>query len=436
LQDARLAIYALGPFASVETKYFVRPDSPVADVVIQVVPARMFRFGIGAGMSVGQDTPLGTGDSFSQWDVHLLGKVEHKNFLGGMRRLKIEDRPRVIFGQPFPGTTPTNFGNLLTVELRQPAFVEPRTTLVARARWDRGPDPYGGRFLRHNVVVGMGPERYFLHGTLLLASNVNTDLFLPDSDPASPSPYPNTELAYLDHSARLDLRDDPRNTHSGSYFAVDVQHAGYFLPSDWDYVRLTQDSRGYVPLPGGLVLAGRTRLGFMAITDTRIGVPQKGGVPADEVTKADPRYLADLANLGPIQHRLRGGGHNSVRGYAPNTLGDAEIIDNRLVSGGLRQWEASIELRVPVTESFGTVVFIDAGDVSRGTSYRFEYPQTSFGLGLRYRTIVGPLRLDAAVAPTSLQVIGRDRRIRTNLPTSRLLGFADGALSFTIGEAF
>jgi outer membrane protein insertion porin family/translocation and assembly module TamA len=434
LSDARLAIYALGPFASVETEHFVRPDSPVVDVVIRVVPGRMFRLGVGLGMSAGQETAQGTGDSYSQWDVHLLGRIEHKNFLGGMRRLQVEDRPRLIFDQPFPETSRHDFGNLLTIELRQPAFIEPRTTLVARARWDRGPDPYGGRFLRHDIVVGIGPERYFFHGKLLLASNINTDLFLPDTDPQPP--YPNTELAYLDHTARLDLRDDPRNTHSGSYFSFGVQHAGYFLPSDWNYVRLTQDSRGYLLLPGGLVLAGRTRLGFMVITDTTIAVPTQEVSAMTANSSVDPRYLEELAKLGPLGHRLRGGGHNSVRGYAPNTLGDAEVIGKTLVSGGLRQWEASLELRIPITESFGTVAFVDAGDVSRGTSYRFEYPQTSFGIGLRYLTIVGPLRLDGALAPSSLQVIGTDRRIRTGLGQSRLLGFANGALSFTIGEAF
>ena len=123
-------------------------------------------------------------------------------------------------------------------------------------------------------------------------------------------------------------------------------------------------------------------------------------------------------------------------GYAPNTLGDVERIDGRLISGGLRQWETSVELRVPITESFGSAVFVDMGDVTRGTAYRFDHPQTSFGIGLRYRTIVGPLRFDAALAPPSLQVWGVDDRIRTGVGTSRLFGFADGAVHFTIGEAF
>jgi outer membrane protein insertion porin family/translocation and assembly module TamA len=132
---------------------------------------------------------------------------------------------------------------------------------------------------------------------------------------------------------------------------------------------------------------------------------------------------------------LRGGGSNSVRGYAPNTLGDVELLDGRLITGGLRLWETSLELRVPITQSFGTVFFVDAGDVSRSTSYRLDHPQTSLGIGLRYRTIVGPLRLDFAAAPPGLQVFGKDERVRTGVEQSTWLGI-DGAVSFTIGEAF
>jgi outer membrane protein assembly factor BamA len=440
LDDARRAIYQLGPFASVDIERSVDPESSVVNLVIRVVPGRRFRFGIGIGIESGgiysQEADESTGDSFAQWDAHLLGRIEHRNFLGGMRRLRIEDRPRLIFDDPFPSANRASIGNLLTVELRQPAFLEARTTLVARVRWDRGPDPYGGRFLRHDLIAGVGPERDFFNGKLRLSSSINTDLFLPDSQ----DPYPNTEVAYLYHVARIDLRNNARNPRRGVYFSFGVQHAGYFLPSDWDYVRLTQDTRGYIPLPYGMVLAARARLGLMVITDSTIAVPQAPS-PMDtsalaEAARNDSHLLENLATLGPLRHRLRGGGHNSVRGYAPNTLGDVERIEGRLVSGGLRQWETSIELRVPITESFGTAVFVDMGDVTRGTSYRFNYPQTSFGLGLRYRTIVGPLRFDAALAPPPLQVFGTDDRIRTGVSNSRLFGLADGAVHFTIGEAF
>jgi outer membrane protein insertion porin family/translocation and assembly module TamA len=101
-----------------------------------------------------------------------------------------------------------------------------------------------------------------------------------------------------------------------------------------------------------------------------------------------------------------------------------------------------------VTESFGTVVFVDAGDVTREKRWRFEYPQTSVGLGLRYHTFVGPLRFDVALAPEDWQHIGggRDMRVRDvitdgmvrPIDESEVFGIDGlyGAVSFTIGEAF
>jgi outer membrane protein assembly factor BamA len=436
LDDARQAIFGLGPFASVELQHHVRPDSPTVDVLIKVVPARLFRFGVGIGLTAGettsQENDLSTIDSVAQWDVHLLGKIEHKNFLGGMRKLRVEDRPRLIFGDQFPGTPSPDLGNLLMVELRQPAFAEPRTTLVARARWDRGPDPYGEGFMRDDIVAGLGPERRFFQGTLRVSSTINIDLFLPLPDQAVP--YPSTTNTYMHHTAQLDLRDDARNTHRGAFFAAGVQHGGLVVPGAWSYVRLTQDSRGYLPLPMGMVLAGRAKLGLMFVNSSSIHVPAPSGAETQTETERR-RYLENLRDLGPLRHRLRGGGQNSVRGYAPNTLGDVEMINRRLISGGARQWELSLELRVPVTESLGAVAFADAGDVTRQDTFRFDHPQTSLGLGLRYRTLVGPLRLDMAVAPPALQVFGPDTRIRREVPESRLFGL-NGALSFTIGEAF
>ena len=448
MRDARLAIFALGPFASVDVEHTMRPDSPVADVQIRVMAARSFRYGVGIGMAAGEINPpladLSTTINQQQWDVHLLGKIEHRNFLGGMRNLKIEERPRLIFDAPFPATEdrssgtkrgPPSIGNLVTLELRQPAFAEARTTLVLRARWDRGPDPYGGGFARDDIVAGIGPERRFFEGKLLVSTSVNTDLFLPIDDKDDPPPYPNTELVYMHHVGQLDLRDDSRNTTRGAFFALGVQHGGYFLPGDWNYVRVTEDTRGYLPLPGGLVLAARLKLGIMAVTSSTIGVPRRASETEDDDAIEARRYLENLAAYGPLEHRLRGGGSNSVRGYAPNTLGDVEVLAGRLITGGLRQWETSVELRVPITQSFGTVLFVDAGDVSRSTGYRFDHPQASLGIGLRYRTIVGPLRLDFALAPDDLQVFGVDERVRSGVEQSTFFGL-DGAVSFTIGEAF
>jgi outer membrane protein assembly factor BamA len=459
LEDAKRAIYELGPFASVEFEEEPRIEAGAIDILIKVVPGRLTRVAVGLGMQAGVDptlTPVDTpGYSENVWDLHLLGRIEQRNFLGGMRRVSIEERPRLIFNGAFPTTPSSQIGNLLIFEFKQPAFFESRTTFSATARWDLGPDPYGGNYSRSDFLAGMGPDRSFFDGKLRLAATININVFIP-SKPVQPEKpmtappevatptevkpnyYPNYFATYMQYTAVLDLRNDPREPRRGAYFGLTVQSSGYFLPSDWNYVRITPDVRGYVPLPLGMVLAGRAHIGIMEITDSKI---------VEKPASEDYGYTERLHDLGPLRQRLRGGGSNSVRGYLPNTLGDVFKLDNRLDSGGLRQWEASIELRAPITPSFGAVLFVDVGDVSANADkkFRFQYPQTTFGLGLRYKTLIGPIRLDAGFAPTNLQVIGADNRSRVaynasgqlldGFPESLFLGMR-GALHFTIGEAF
>lgn len=430
IDDARMGIYSLGAFASVETITKVDASRDVVDVLVRVVPGRRMRFGIGAGIESG-GPGQSSGDfgsaNFAQWDLHLLGRIEHRNFLGGMRRLRVEERPRLIFDDPFPGTDAWHIGNAISVDLWQPAFIEARTTLAAHTRWDLGPDPFGGRFFRSDLVVGVGPERRFLGGALLASTSINANRFDEISE-VQDGPYPDYTVAFFQHRLQLDLRDNPRRPRKGTYFAATLQHAGYVLPSDWDYVRVTPEARGYVPLPWRMVLAGRARIGMLFVTSSRIKVPA--------TTEGDPDgFVQRLAELGPLRQRLRGGGANSVRGYVANTLGDAVYVQNRLDSGGLRQWEASLELRMLFTDDFGGVLFVDAGDVTRQTRFRFDHPHTTFGAGLRYHTLVGPLRFDVGLTPEPLQVLGDQARVDNGVPQSRVFGM-DGNLMLTIGEAF
>jgi outer membrane translocation and assembly module TamA len=246
----------------------------------------------------------------------------------------------------------------------------------------------------------------------------------------------------VQHVFAVDLRDEPRSPRRGAYFGLNVQHAGYFLPSDWNYVRVLPDARGYVPLPLGMVLAMHARMGLMEITASDIDVPNApDNKPQQQLIEG---YRQRLHDVGPLRQRLRGGGSISVRGYDPNELGDVVQVDERLDSGGLRLWEASLELRVPLTANFGVVLFADIGDVTREKRFRFSQLQTTLGFGLRYKTLVGPIRLDVGLAPPGLQNIGGDQRDRQAYnenampipyPESHVFGTL-GAWHFTIGEAF
>ncbi|KQT77706.1 hypothetical protein ASG59_10195 [Methylobacterium sp. Leaf466] len=103
---------------------------------------------------------------------------------------------------------------------------------------------------------------------------------------------------------------------------------------------------------------------------------------------------ADLADVPPNIRFFAGGG-GSVRGFAYRTLGPRGPFN--LPVGGLSLLEASVEGRIKVTDTIGVVPFFDAGTAFSGSLPDFdERIRTAVGLGLRYYTGIGPIRVDVA----------------------------------------
>jgi hypothetical protein len=353
-----------------------------------------------------------------------------RNFLGGLRRLRIEERPKLIFLAPFPtakdekGEREVRPGNNLSLLLEWPAFIEPRTLLRFTGTWDLGPDPYGAKFIRNDIDLGLGPSRGFLRNRLNAAFAVHYNAYLP-YEPYGPPHERATKLQieseayhllFLQQVVEWDTRNDRNSPTRGVYGRLEVHET--LPPSAWGYVRLTPELRGYIPLPYGLVIAVRAGLGWIAIRRT-------------DVT------IEELGRLGPRPYRLRGGGPYSVRGVQAGMLGRRNQ-DEYSFPGGTKSWISSVELRVPLGDSFGIATFMDVGDVDGGSEtkraeFRLNRPNTTVGAGLRYKTLVGPLRLDVGMLVPGLQ--GRrdgQREVDRRDPLFRL----NGAVLLTIGEAF
>ena len=130
------------------------------------------------------------------------------------------------------------------------------------------------------------------------------------------------------------------------------------------YLRAQLDASGYLPVSDAVVLAARGRLGTMV------------GLARDQ--------------LAPSRRFYAGGGA-SVRGYGFQDIGPRDINNDPI--GGRSLSELSAEARIRFG-NFGVVPFVDAGNISAGGLPTLDQLRIGAGLGLRYYSTFGPIRID------------------------------------------
>jgi translocation and assembly module TamA len=100
----------------------------------------------------------------------------------------------------------------------------------------------------------------------------------------------------------------------------------------------------------------------------------------------------------PPDQRFYGGGSLTVRGFPYQSVGPQFIDGNPI--GGTAIEAVGAEFRQRIGEHFGTVLFVDAGEVTATTRPFQGTASIGIGTGLRYYTPIGPIRLDVGF-PTS-----------------------------------
>jgi outer membrane protein assembly factor BamA len=199
--------------------------------------------------------------------------------------------------------------------------------------------------------------------------------------------FPQVVLSSFSLSGVQSTRDDPVNPASGHYFSANGQIAARRIGSEVGLAKTYLTGQWFQALPrtNAVVLATSARLGMAA------GFPRRV-IRADE----EGRPVADVVRDLPASERFFAGGDTTVRGFALDQLGTrATIDDDGFPIGGNALVILNAELRVPIAGGFGVVGFFDTGNVFEHTrDVDFAQLRSAVGFGVRYRSPVGPIRVD------------------------------------------
>ena len=185
-----------------------------------------------------------------------------------------------------------------------------------------------------------------------------------------------------------DRRDDPIDAHKGIHNSVDFGYASHVFGSQVDFVRGLASNATYHRIGKKLVLARELTFG-------------------DLIPFRYRQRTSDPLQAVPFPERFFSGGESSDRGFPENQAGPRDLTTGFPI-GGTAMLFNKTELRFPILgENIAGVVFHDAGNVYSTLdklSFRFHqrdqqdfnYMVHAVGFGARYRTPIGPIRLDLA----------------------------------------
>jgi outer membrane protein insertion porin family/translocation and assembly module TamA len=476
IQSATQALLDLGIFSSVD----IEPDLPETPnpsgevpITVKVEPSRLRQIKLGGGIEF----------DVIKTDVHGLIGWENRNFFGGLRTFSVEFRPGGVLYPIRLGNIvkPTNFlpEEKLRLLLTQPGFIEARTNGNLRPEFNVfallvSPDPapdapvIGYREFKNAAYLDRTyGKSYTSFGHNLQVENPFAYVRALDPD------LPTLVISYPELITTLDFRDDKVHPHKGIYLSDSFQVAGGPFGGNAADLKVQPEVRTYIPVASKVTFATRASIGFL--------FPRNYGNDVENlpVSNTDPDRAAHIRDIQTVMFRgFFSGGPSSNRGYPyrgvsphgfvpflnPATAAQQNAancdptnppldpvtrmplpIDPQQCSipiGGFTLWEFSNELRVAVSGPISAAVFCDMSDVSQKTAQlRLSHLHMSCGVGARYDTPVGPIRLDVGYRIQPLQVLGyqNEQDVYDAMPVEglpqRLLGIPL-AVAFGIGEAY
>ncbi|AUH33200.1 autotransporter assembly complex protein TamA [Paracoccus tegillarcae] len=303
---------------------------------------------------------IGAGFEISNTDGAMVSAYwMHRNLLGGGERLRIDGEVSDI------SSDVSGLDSEFKLRLDRPATITAdttayfETTVTRRREEDYDSDTGAIAFgLNHIFSDRLTADISILYGKSRVTDANGTSDF---------------EVIALPMNVEWDMRDEPTDAKSGYWLSGDVvPFVG--LKETGSGAQVQGEGRGYVSFgeDDRITVAGRARLG------TVLG--------------------SDIGET-PREYLFYSGGGGSVRGQPFESLG-VDVIpgpDGPIRTGGLSLANVNAELRFQVRERIGLVAFADFGQVwTEGSFQGDSNNHAGAGLGIRYKTPIGPLRFDLA----------------------------------------
>ena len=430
LDLAQQRIYNLGTFAGVRVGLEPLGETPVAAVRVNVreAPFQTTRFGLGGLVEESRvEVP------------RLRADYTNRNLFGGLRRLELSSTVGYAFVPTLTQSTTNGIVTLTSAQLTVPTVFFPGLDWVSRAEFAReiqsgfDYDEVAARASlvyrrgRHTIAPALNFVRYFnvdLQGvdlkTLLATGGQQGGLV--NSCPVS------CTLTYPEIRYTYDSRDNVLEPTQGFFTTVDLQQT--LKPGSFTYFRVEPEIRGYLPLGKYGILAGRAQYGALIL---------EGG------------------DQSPFTQRFFGGGQTFQRGYAPlqqgpkvgstSTPAPQSHFTGFVPIGGNGSMLFTLETRLYtdfILRHTAFVVFADASRITPKPTLPWQgVLEVAPGIGIRYITPFGPLRVDVAyVLNPQEQILGANGNVlQTRISAAcnqdpACTRQAPWAYHITLGEAF
>ena len=320
------------------------PGSDKVPMAVQVTPKK--RNSVKAGIGYGNEDGL-----------RLSGAWTYRNLLGWGGKFSIDAKRSDLI-------------DLIRGRYTQPYFMGERHTLNANAGFQQDkPKSYTSRSVFANAFFERKMTTYW-RGKIGYNLDLSEITELKVSDPLDIAEIQEGNN-FLISSAQVgffrDTTDHDTHPTRGSAFSLSGQLATSLLGSELTFFQPYVELKKYHSLFSRWVLAGRIRYDTIQETED--------------------------TDLIPINKRLFLGGTNTVRGYGYQKLGPLDAAGNPV--GGQSALNGNLELRHPIYKKISGVVFVDMGFLGVDPfTIADDALRFTGGVGLRYDTPVGPIRID------------------------------------------